>query len=175
MKLNGWQRLWVVVAVAWICTVLLLGYLSWPTVAEISTSTVYWQLPDEDRRLLMNEYEVTIAEQVRAGAPDASTADKGSTIDIGGHVVQFAPRVQENDMNRVSQHYYSALQRLLRPCKSCCHRNRDDGDSHDASIRARVGRRMGSAWVHVILFSYGPHSRTVDANIRTRANANHGP
>ena len=40
MKLNGWQRLWVVAAVLWIFPVLAVSYLNWPSHALTPAGSV---------------------------------------------------------------------------------------------------------------------------------------
>jgi hypothetical protein len=53
MKLNGWQRLWVVVAVVWMLPVLVLSYPLWPTITGVPKADVYIRMkPDDGRRLL---------------------------------------------------------------------------------------------------------------------------
>jgi hypothetical protein len=58
MKLNGWQRLWVVVAVAWILPVLILSYELWPTTANISKGDVYTRMKPDDGHRLTDYYDV---------------------------------------------------------------------------------------------------------------------
>lgn len=52
MRLNGWQRLWIVVAATWLMPVIVFSYELWPTTANVSKDEVYARLkPDYGRRL----------------------------------------------------------------------------------------------------------------------------
>src|SRR5260370_20675983 len=63
MKLNGWQRLWVVITVLWLLGVALFVYRDWPTAASIPKGDVYLRLkPDEGHRL--SDYYSVIATQL---------------------------------------------------------------------------------------------------------------
>jgi hypothetical protein len=58
MKLNGWQRLWVVAAVLWVLPVALFTYAWWPTAASISKDDVYYRMKPEDGHRLTDYYDV---------------------------------------------------------------------------------------------------------------------
>lgn len=40
-KLNGWQRLWIIVSVIYLLLVVLFTWISWPTAKEIESSWLY--------------------------------------------------------------------------------------------------------------------------------------
>ena len=48
MRLNGWQRLWIVIAVPWAICVGLLGYVNWPTADQVEMNAVHARMPPGD-------------------------------------------------------------------------------------------------------------------------------
>jgi hypothetical protein len=58
MKLNGWQRLWVLLAVLWLLPVAFFTYELWPQPAFISKGNVYMQLKHDDGGRLTDYYDV---------------------------------------------------------------------------------------------------------------------
>jgi hypothetical protein len=58
MRLNGWQRLWVLATVLWLLTVILFNYASWPTTASISKGDVYFRMNPDDTHRLTDYYDV---------------------------------------------------------------------------------------------------------------------
>jgi hypothetical protein len=58
MRLNGWYRLWIVVAVMWALPVILFSYTSWPTTASISKGDVYFRMNPDDAHRLTDYYDV---------------------------------------------------------------------------------------------------------------------
>ena len=61
MKLNGWQRLWVVVAAVWMLPVLVFSYQLWPTTHDIPKADVYARMKSDDGRRLIDYYDVLAA------------------------------------------------------------------------------------------------------------------
>ena len=69
-KLNGWQRLWVLVTVFWTVAVLSVGYLNWPTPS--ATLRGLEALPPDDAAVApqLNREEFNrLAEEVAQTAP----------------------------------------------------------------------------------------------------------
>lgn len=58
-RLNGWQRLWVLVLLVLILPVLWFGYELWPTAASIPKSEIYKRMTPEEGRRLIDYYDVT--------------------------------------------------------------------------------------------------------------------
>lgn len=58
MKLNGWQRLWVLLAALWLPPVALVGYELWPTTGSVPKADVYYQMKPEDGHRLTDYYDV---------------------------------------------------------------------------------------------------------------------
>jgi hypothetical protein len=58
MKLNGWRRLWVLVAVLWLLPVIMFSYAGWPAAANISKDDVYHRMKPEDGHHLTDYYDV---------------------------------------------------------------------------------------------------------------------
>lgn len=106
MHLNGWQRLWAVVAVVWTLVVLSFTVIVRPTTATVSKDKVFARMSAVNGRTLVDFPDPTV---------DAVgfIPDKGATVDIGGHVVQFAAGVTKADMERTAEDYYANLQRAL--------------------------------------------------------------
>jgi hypothetical protein len=61
MRLNGWQRLWVLLVILWLLPVVLFSYGTWPTTGSIPKADVYKRLKPEDGRRL-TDYYVVVAE-----------------------------------------------------------------------------------------------------------------
>jgi hypothetical protein len=69
IKLNGWQRLWVVAAVVWLPPILACSYLLWPTGAEVSNADIYKRMKADDAKRLLDYYDVVAAQSGGAPAP----------------------------------------------------------------------------------------------------------
>jgi hypothetical protein len=63
MKLNGWQRLWVLVTILWLLPVALFTYSDWPLAIGISKSDVYSRMQPEDGHRLTDYYDVMASRQ----------------------------------------------------------------------------------------------------------------
>lgn len=61
-KLNGWQRLWVVISVIWISFILIIGYSSRPEIPN-EEKYVYWILNEEEERIAKDEYSFYIKDR----------------------------------------------------------------------------------------------------------------
>jgi hypothetical protein len=58
MKLNGWQRLWILLAALWLLPVAFFTYELWPTAAFISKGDVYAHLKGDDGSRLIDFWDV---------------------------------------------------------------------------------------------------------------------
>jgi hypothetical protein len=112
VRFNGWQRLWVVVLVLWAITVLLFGFLLWPTAMDVSHGDVFAQMqPDHVQKFAS-------AQGVRGEGEDITdlfnkAGQSRTTVEVGGHTLTFRADVSSEDMNRVGGEYYAALRRVL--------------------------------------------------------------
>jgi hypothetical protein len=70
MRLNGWQRLWVLAAVLWLLPVILFSFAGWPTTAGISKADVYYRMKPDDGHRLTDYYDVMAS---RLGGTNAVT------------------------------------------------------------------------------------------------------
>jgi hypothetical protein len=61
MKLNGWQRLWVLLSVLWLLPVAFIAYELWPRAANLSKTDVYMQMKHEDGNRLLDYWDVVAA------------------------------------------------------------------------------------------------------------------
>jgi hypothetical protein len=62
MRLNGWERLWVVIAVLWMFPIALFTYGLWPTTANVSKHEVYMRIKPNVALRLADYYEVLAAQ-----------------------------------------------------------------------------------------------------------------
>lgn len=91
-KINGWWRLWIVVALAWSASVATYSYLYWPDSAQAAHHPSFvFQLDWEQRKLLANDNEVETSFEVRMP---------------NGHVLRFEPNVEQKDAERVAAKYH---------------------------------------------------------------------
>jgi hypothetical protein len=123
-RLNGWQRLWVVVSALWTLAVFGVGYFLWPMPEMVSHGEVYAQMIKNgaDSGARFADFVEALGSRVPVGTTlsfdpywgTASAKPPGKTVDIGGHRLQFAfEGMSEPDMNRASSEYYIALRRVL--------------------------------------------------------------
>jgi hypothetical protein len=70
MKMNGWQRLWVVVAILWILPVLVFSYELWPTTADILKGDVYMKMKPDDGKRLADYYDVVMTQLGSTSIPN---------------------------------------------------------------------------------------------------------
>jgi hypothetical protein len=62
MKLNGWQRLWIVLTVLWMMPNVFFVYANWATLASVSKSDVYMKLKREDGERLTDYFDVIMTQ-----------------------------------------------------------------------------------------------------------------
>ena len=70
MKLNGWQRLWVVLTALWMLPNAFFAYSNWPTTKQISKLDAYSQLSNEDGERLTDYFDVLITKYGGEAADD---------------------------------------------------------------------------------------------------------
>jgi hypothetical protein len=58
MRLNGWQRLWVVAAVLWLLPVAFFTYELWPITSSVHKGDVYKVIEPEDGHRFTDYYEL---------------------------------------------------------------------------------------------------------------------
>jgi hypothetical protein len=133
MKLNGWQRLWVVLVVIWLLPVMVFSYELWPTTADVPKAEVFAQLKPDDRDRLaplapvgkLTPYTPPEAtdkwSRYRVPAPPAGkpegkgpyTIEPPAPVDIDGHKVQFYEGVSQEEMNQTTRSYSVILHHML--------------------------------------------------------------
>ena len=98
MKLNGWQRLWTLVAVLWLLPVAFFSYDLWPTTGNVSKYDVYMRLKHDDFSRLSDYYDVIAThlggtnlgyplapfERTLPRLPAGASLAKGGTFDFLG-------------------------------------------------------------------------------------------
>jgi hypothetical protein len=80
IHLNGWQRLWIVIAVLWAVVVLLVTWGSWPTNADLSEKEISTRLSDVPDAAI--RHELTAVEN----ATLATDAAELLVAKVGGHI-----------------------------------------------------------------------------------------
>jgi hypothetical protein len=92
MRLNGWQRLWVLASIAWICATSAVGYSTRPA-AEFAPHhpAYYYQLSPASRALLLPPSQ------------DAATVEVEMP---NGYVLRFRPNSSSEDQERIAQEYH---------------------------------------------------------------------
>ena len=118
MKLNGWHRLWIVLAAAWSLPVLTYTYLEWPIAGSITKADVYARMKSDDAKRFVDYYDV-LAAKVGGTSPRYTIEDPGQqsneglVVQIDGRTVQFVNGVSREDMNLIAGSYHAALLRIL--------------------------------------------------------------
>jgi hypothetical protein len=116
IKLNGWQRLWIVAVVMWLLPVIVFSYELWPTTANVSKDEVYAQLRPDDLRLLVPLKPVGTLSPVPAAKV---TLDLSRSIPLPsqpvaeGHQVYFLYGVPPEEMNQITRTYALILHHIL--------------------------------------------------------------
>ncbi len=136
MKLNGWQRLWVVVAVVWILPVLAMSYELWPPTADVTNAEVYARMkPEDTHRFVDYDPDAATVAAIAAGAtrlqPEVppSPAPTGTIFDqlaareaaenqaqlafVDGHELKIFAGVSREDMSRIVSDYNASLRHIL--------------------------------------------------------------
>jgi hypothetical protein len=103
MRLNGWQRLWIVSLVLWTLVVEALAYSTWPTSDSIRPDDVYARMPRSTKWVLRD-----------AGEPDPLVPKEGPIIDVDSHRVRFLSGVPDHKMTTTVNAYSAALREALR-------------------------------------------------------------
>jgi hypothetical protein len=103
MRLNAWQRLWIVSLVVWTLVVEALAYSSWPMTDSVQPDEVYARMPRSTKWVLRD-----------GGEPDPLVPKEGRIIDIETHRVRFLAGVPDDKMTTTVNAYSAALREVLR-------------------------------------------------------------
>ncbi len=113
MRLNGWQRLWVVIIVAGLTPALWLAHELWPTAADMSNFDVFTRMNPEDARRLADYSDVLAAHYGGYRADSSPGTPQGPVMDVEAHTLQFIAGASRSDMNRTADSFSATLRRLL--------------------------------------------------------------
>jgi hypothetical protein len=103
LKINGWWRLWIVVAIVWSVTVASYTYFHWPNSAAAAHRPSFLsQLDREQRQSLANENETEPSFEVEMP---------------NGHILHFRPNVEEKNAERVAGAYHDITVRAQNESK----------------------------------------------------------
>jgi hypothetical protein len=103
MRLNGWQRLWLVTVVLWTAAVVLFAVLEWPTTWSISQADVVRRLPPTDARKFRDSED----RNWPSGPPGVGEA--GGLVGYSGHSVRLIAGLADADRDRLARTYVAAL------------------------------------------------------------------
>jgi hypothetical protein len=124
MKLNGWQRLWIVFSLLWLLAVFVVAYSKWPIAASISRLEIYRRLSSDSARFISN-YEL-----VMNGDPAAdwmilpTPLPHFEVVDVSGHVIIFARPSPECPTCGTPD---DQKERILRECRAVLRQLLSDG------------------------------------------------
>lgn len=119
MKLNGWQRLWILATAIWLLSVLMFSYTLWPTISDIPKAAVFARLKPWDCYRLIGCYQpsgvtLDMSKAVPIPAPVTITPDvPGSIVDVDGHTLQFVEGLSPKDVNQTADAYRAVLRHIL--------------------------------------------------------------
>lgn len=103
MRLNGWQRLWVVTVALWTVVVVLFSVSEWPTTWSISQADVLRRLtPADARRFRDSEDRNSLSRQ-------PGTREPGGFVGYSGHSVRLIEGLADADRERLARTYVAAL------------------------------------------------------------------
>jgi len=159
VRLNGWQRLWVIVSVLWLVVVTLFSYLLWPTVSSGTLhSTAYDQLPREMQLKFFDPLSFLLEKRVGTTDPETERLanewvakqwglpfpekpeDAGISVNASGHVFTFRSGVTQTEAEEMAHKYVKLVHRAL-------------ADARQEGVRA--GRTAFFVWVVPCLALYG--------------------
>ena len=102
MRLNGWQRLWVVTVAFWTVVVMLFSVSEWPTTWSISEADVLRRLtPPDARKFRDSEDRYSHSRQPGIG--------ETGLVDYSGHSVRLIEGLADADRERLARTYVAAL------------------------------------------------------------------
>ena len=106
-RLNGWHRLWIVIAGFWTILVGGFAYLDWPTTGSVGSYEVFSRMPRSTKWVLRDAGEPNFTPRT------TSPSQRDETVDIAGHSVTFLAGVPEDRMNLTAKAYATALRSAL--------------------------------------------------------------
>ncbi len=118
MKLNGWQRLWILVAAIWMLLVLALAWGAWPTPARVSAADVYAKMsPSEGRWLTDYNAIMGISPAGPPGVRSWSDLDNEVTnrksAYVDGQKLEFWGGASTEDQRQTVLAFRASLRRIL--------------------------------------------------------------
>jgi len=121
MRLNGWQRLWVVVVGVWLLLILAGSYWGWPTAEYVSRADVLKQMKAGDAKQFLDYCDFVFEQpQQESKGQDSSQScgpwskyQAGQPVEIGGHTLQFINGLSQEQMNHTAGEYYGLLRSTL--------------------------------------------------------------
>ena len=123
MRLNGWQRLWVVVSLAWGCVIAAACYVTRPTEEFAPHRPAFeYQLAPESRALLLSSdapYSAVEGTNNQARGKYSSTLlgyEPAVEVEMpNGHVMRFRADSSQEDQERVAREYSEIAMAALAP------------------------------------------------------------
>ena len=124
MRLNGWQRLWVVVSGCWLAVVAVVAWAAWPVPSQVSVPEVFERVDPELRsRFDISGSAAAFARRLGGRVvplePAKPITDEqgnplppGPIVDISDHVLQFVPGLTGPEMTTAAAAYDDALQQV---------------------------------------------------------------
>jgi hypothetical protein len=112
MKLNGWQRLWVVVAVLWMLPVLVYVFALWPRAGAITKAQVYDRMTQEDGRRL-DDYWPVIAAEYGGTSSESRLHVVEPSVNVDGYSLEFSEGTTPEDMKRTTEGFHDGLRQAL--------------------------------------------------------------
>jgi hypothetical protein len=112
IKLGGWQRLWVVAAVAYLLVVAGVTWSIWPASASVTHEyTFYSRLTAEARTRILNS-QVKI-ENEQAFIQDARSAKDAELVEMpNGHVLVFRKDLPRAEVEASTQAYWATVEHV---------------------------------------------------------------
>ena len=103
-KLNGWQRLWVLVSAIYLFVVIFFAVFTFPS-PENNTDAdkILKSLPTKSLEILAGQ---------SSGVPDKLTDEHSKTIPVtypNGQVLEFLPSTNKTDIEYVSKEYWNTV------------------------------------------------------------------
>lgn len=112
MKLGGWQRLWVVVAVLYLLVVAGVTWSTWP--ASVSHEyTLYSRIPSEARTRILNSH--VKAENEQAFIQDARTAKDAELVEmLNSHILVFRKDLPRAEAEASARAYWAEVEHVAK-------------------------------------------------------------
>ena len=112
IKLSGWQRLWIVVAVVYLMAVAVVTWSTRPTSASVSHEfTLYLHLPPEARTRILNSH--VKAENEQEFIHDARTAKDAELVEMpNSHMLVFRKGQPRAEAEASARAYWAAIEHV---------------------------------------------------------------